>query len=307
MNRVFLFFFLLFLPTVTIGKINLVTTTPDLAWAARIIGGELVSVNSLLGGTEDPHHVDIVPTFVHQVSRADIVCQVGLSLEVGWMSRVISRSGNGRVQPGSPGHCVLGDYIEPLEIPQNRVDRSMGDVHSDGNPHFTMGPTFLHSGSRAIVDALIALRPDSREVFEKNYQELGATLSELRSRLKKQLDPVRGRVRLMEYHKELTYFAYDYGLSVLGTLEEVPGIPPSAGRLAERSRFAREQNAQLLISSLATPERVLKRFEGLSGVPFVRFPTMMTAAGDDSDYLKWQTRLVNLIVEKAVINDPKPE
>jgi zinc/manganese transport system substrate-binding protein len=289
------------------AKLRVVTTTPDIAWAARQIGGEHVEVISLLSGTEDPHHVDILPSFVAQVSRADVLCQVGLALESAWISRVITRSANSRVQPGSSGECILGNHIEALEVPTGRVNRSMGDVHSAGNPHFTLAPTYMIQGAQAIVHALSQGQPQHRELFEANFETLRKELQQLRLTLFERLSPYRQRIRLMEYHKELSYFAVDYELPLLGTLEEVPGIPPSAGRLSERSQHARQNQVQLVLASLATSERLLRRFQQLSGVAYAQFPTMMMASGSDSDYASWQKRLVDLIIEKALVDDPESE
>src|SRR5262245_7336772 len=107
MTRYLMIFLLTYVltPLLSEAKIRVITTVPDLAWAARKIGGENVDVSPLLNGTENPHYVDTVPDFIRQVADAQVVCIVGLQLEIGWMPKVLSRSGNARVQPGGAGYC----------------------------------------------------------------------------------------------------------------------------------------------------------------------------------------------------------
>ena len=139
----------LFTTPVFAESLRVVTTTTDLAWLTKQIGGDEVEVTSLLSGEEDPHYVDAVPRFIHLVANADIVCVVGMDLEIGWMPKVLSKSANAQVQPGGKGYCETGKGVEALDVITNDVDRSMGDVHPDGNPHFQLSP--LHMAQAGIL------------------------------------------------------------------------------------------------------------------------------------------------------------
>lgn len=277
------------------AKLNVIASSPDIAWALRAIGGQYVEVESLLEGSEDAHHVDIVPSFVQKVSRADLVCSTGLSLEIAWLPKVIARSNNKKLLSLN---CELGSRIQALEKGHGRVDRSMGDVHSDGNPHFTLSPTAMIQGLDVVVEALSQLKPEHAQDFKNNHDKTVLKLKNLLSELKSQLNGKHEHWRLMEYHREFSYFLQDYGLESLGSLEEIPGAPPSAGRLAERVQFAREFKVSLVLASQSAPERLLKRFSELSGIEVVIFPTMMESSGLLSDYFEWQRFMINEILKK---------
>ena len=109
---------LLLISSISYAKINVITTTTDLQWLTKQIGGEKVKVESLLNGTEDPHYLDAMPHFISKVANADMFCLVGLDLEVGWAPKILSRSGNKKVQPGGKGYCETGKRSRHLMFPQ---------------------------------------------------------------------------------------------------------------------------------------------------------------------------------------------
>jgi zinc/manganese transport system substrate-binding protein len=292
------FLFLLFSGN-SFATLKVVTTTPDLAWLVSKIGQEHVEVESLLTGSEDPHFVDVVPAFISKVMRADIVCSVGLDLEIGWLPRVLSRSARSHLQSGGKGLCVTGEAVSVLEKIEGRVDRSMGDVHSAGNPHFSLGPTYFGQAGQAVLEALIRNNPAQEEAFRKNYQTLIGDLKKLREELRHKLHSSKSKVSLMEYHKDFTYFFHDYGLNSHGAIEEVPGVPPAAGRIASLSAEAKNNEVRLVLASHVSPVRVLTRFCSLVGCSYIQLPTMMTVSGPFSDYFNLQRWLVDEILKHA--------
>ena len=128
------------LSATALAKVKVVTTIPDLAWVAAEVGGDHVETKALLRGNENAHFVDAVPEFTRLTADADVVCIAGLDLEVGYMPAVLTRSGNAKIQPGGAGYCEAGKSVQVLEKLTTAVDRSMGDVHPAGNPHFYLSP-----------------------------------------------------------------------------------------------------------------------------------------------------------------------
>lgn len=288
---------LLWIAPSALADVNVVTTIPELAWAAREIGGDDVSVISLLKGTENPHYVDAIPDFIAKAAKADVLCSVGLELEVGWLPKVLARSGNAKVQTGGEGFCETGRAIEVLDKPKGAVDRSMGDVHPDGNPHYWLSPTALAQGARAIRDALIRVDGARKAEYEANYSKLKTRLESIRDNHLQRLKPVSDVV-FMEYHQEFAYFFAAYGLSSAGSLEEKPGVPPSAGRIARVAKEAKGK-VRLLLASSTNPESTLKKFTEASGVPAVSLPVMSRTNGEPRDYEALQAALVNAILTKV--------
>ena len=286
------------------AAVRVVTTLPDLAWAAREIAGSHAEVSALLKGRENPHYVDTIPDFIRRVADAQVVCIVGLDLEIGWMPKVLARSGNAQVQPGGKGYCEAGKSVKVLEIPGGPVDRSMGDIHPFGNPHFWLSPRGMAESGEAIRDALTRVDPAHAEDYRKNHvalvKRLEALLTKNRARLTRALAGRTGPV-LIEYHKEFTYFLVAHGIRSAGSIEEKPGIPPSAGRIGEVALAAKAQKLKIALGGDYAPLKVMSRFTELSGIPHVRVPTSILTEGSPRTYEELQEAIVAPI-EKALAN-----
>lgn len=257
------------------AKIKVVTTLPDIAEVVSAIGGDSVEVQSLLLGTEDPHFADARPDYILKVNRADVVCAMGMDLEVGWLPKVLSKSGNSKVQEGGPGHCELGKSVQALSVPTGKLDRSLGDVHAHGNPHFNLSPSNLAEAGAEVLRVLSKALPQKTTDFEKNYDAFKDRMSRLQLELAKSVK----KVRVMEYHKEFTYFFNAYKIESAGSLEEKPGMPPSATRIAQMAKLAKESQVAVLFATPTAPHKVLERFHELSGIPVVVVPSYIQITG----------------------------
>ena len=283
------------------AQLNVVTTSQELKWAMEQIGGEDVVVTSLLTGHEDPHYIDAVPSHIQRVSRADIVCAIGMELEEGWLPKVLNRARNPKVLSNADGYCEFGRSLEnPIRDHDGNIDRSHGDVHASGNPHFWLGPADLAQAAKSGLNTLIAVNPQRAEYYLKNYQNFKQTLTRIEKRVEAILAQLENRdeLQFLEYHKELAYFFRAFGLVSRGALEEVPGVPPSAGRIARVAVDSKEHGVDLLIASTFYPRRHLERFQQISGISFLVHPVMMLDEGEFSDYEHLLVSLASEIVEK---------
>jgi zinc/manganese transport system substrate-binding protein len=289
-KKLFLSVAILFLSICAEAKLKVVTTLPDIAEIVRDVGGDQVEVSALLRGSEDPHYSDARPDYILKVNRADIVCSIGLELEIGWLPKVLQKSGNAKVQQGGLGYCELGKAIKPLEVPVGAIDRSLGDVHPMGNPHFYLSPHYMADAGQEVVRVLSLNLPDKAQMFQKNYDAFKARMTKLQADIQKQVKPDK----VMEYHKEFTYFFNTYGLNSAGSLEEKPGMPPSAARIAEVAKLAKDQKVAILFATPSAPHKILERFTELSGIPVATVPGYVQSSGDASNI----EALQNLIVKK---------
>ncbi len=259
----------------TPSALRALTTLPDLAEIIQTIGGERVQVQSLLTGHEDPHYVDARPDFVAQASRADLLCSMGLDLEVGWLPRVLSRSGNRSIQRGGPGFCEAGRSVRALDVPSGPIDRSMGDLHPHGNPHFNLSPRSMAQASEEVLRVMVGLRPEWQSEFESRQKDFVQSMVKLEEAVREKLQVLKtsGAAPLViEYHQEFTYFLRLYNIPSLGSIEEKPGVAPSAAHLAQVAQRARENSVRLALANPSSPRRTLRRFEQLSGVKVLRLP-----------------------------------
>jgi zinc/manganese transport system substrate-binding protein len=133
-------------------------TTPDLGALASAVGGDLVAVTTFVKGAEDPHFLEARPNMIRAASRADALIEVGLELEIGWLPLIVDNARNEAILPGAPGRIDASTVIDKLGVPQGTVDRSRGDVHAGGNPHFCADPVCGLRIARLLRDRFTALR-----------------------------------------------------------------------------------------------------------------------------------------------------
>ena len=285
---------------------TVVTTLPDFVWIAKELLGKDANVEALLSGHENPHYVDANPKAVLQVSKADVLCFVGLDLEVGYVPALISRSGNKKVHQGEAGYCDLSQGITVLGKEETPKDRSHGDVHPHGNPHYYLSPSSMVEATRymaTFLSGVSSLSKEQRDHIIKNRDRLTKMLTELKEELKGELASM-GKLKIYEYHKEFLYFAKDYGLEIAGSLEEKPGLAPSAARIAVVAQRAKQQQVQLLLAASYTPESHLRKFKELSGLPVLQVPTVMTK--ESRSYFDHQRSLVKLIKQSLTKKSKEP-
>src|SRR6266550_1870336 len=187
------------------AQLRVVATTPDLASVAKEIGGDRVSVVALAKPTEDPHFVDAKPSFIVTPNRADALIEGGAELELGWLPPLLENSRNSKIGAGAPGRIVASDGIRLLEIPTS-FDRSKGDIHSLGNPHFMIDPVSVKIVARNIANHFAQLDPKSAATYNANVAKFNATLDTKFAEWQKALAPYRG-AKIVTYHRDFIYLA----------------------------------------------------------------------------------------------------
>jgi zinc/manganese transport system substrate-binding protein len=211
-------------------KLSVVTTTPDLAALAREIGGDAVDVKALAKPTEDPHYVDAKPSHIVTLNRADVLIEGGAELEIGWLPPLLESARNAKIAAGAPGLIVASQGVRMLEIPAT-FDRSRGDVHPLGNPHFLLDPVNAKIIAAEIADHFSQVDPKSAELYNANLKKFTAALDLKLAEWQRQLAPFKG-AKIVTYHKDFVYLAERFNLEVAETLEPKPGIAPSPSHLA---------------------------------------------------------------------------
>lgn len=227
------------------ARLSLVATTPDLAALAKAVGGGAVDVKALAKPTEDPHFVDAKPSHIVTLNRADVLIEGGAELELGWLPPLLESARNSRIAMGAPGRIVASRGIRMMEVPVT-FDRSRGDVHALGNPHFLIDPLNAKIIAADIANHLSQVDPESADVFKTNLQTFNTTVDAKLAEWQKQLAPYRG-AKIVTYHRDFVYLAERFGLEVVETLEPKPGIAPSPAHLAQVISTMRAQNARVIL------------------------------------------------------------
>ncbi len=208
------------------AKLNVVATLPDFGAIAQEIGGDKIKVSTIARGTEDPHFVDARPSYIRVLNQADVLIEGGAELEIGWLPPLVNGARNSKILSDAPGHVILSHGIRLLEVPTGPVDRSMGDVHPLGNPHFSLDP-----GNGKIIAGILAetfTRLDSANAsyYASNLKKFTERLDKKLAEWAKLMEPYHG-TKVVTYHKSFTYFLERFGLELVGTIEPKPGVEPS--------------------------------------------------------------------------------
>jgi zinc/manganese transport system substrate-binding protein len=240
-------------------KLNVVTSTTDMAALTQEVGGDKVNVESIAKGYQDPHFVEAKPSFLLKLRQADLLISVGLQLEIGWLPPLITQSGNPRIQVGAPGYLDASQFAEILEIPQGTVTRAEGDVHPLGNPHYWLDPDNGRRIARGIAGKLSDLDPEDAAYFQQRIQDFDKRLTAAEQKWDSEMKPYRGR-KLVTYHRSFPNFAKHFGLDVIGYVEPRPGIPPTPSHTLELIQLMKRDNCRVVLVEpyfdLKTPQSI---------------------------------------------------
>jgi ABC-type Zn uptake system ZnuABC Zn-binding protein ZnuA len=211
-------------------KLRIVTSTTDLHAIAHAVGDKRISAMSIAAGYQDPHFVEAKPSFALQLGKADVFAYVGLDLEVGWMPTLLDAARNRRINRGGSGDVDVSRVIPVLDV-QATADRSMGDVHPRGNPHYWLHPENGKRIARLFRDKFSELDPEGTATYRANTARFEASIDSTARALAPMLASIRGQP-VVAYHTSWRYFQEFTGMNIVGFIEPKPGVPPSPSHLA---------------------------------------------------------------------------
>ncbi len=319
------------------SQLNVVTTLPDYAVFAKTIGGNRVSVTSIVRGDQDAHFIRPKPSFVDQVRNADVLIATGLDLEL-WVPTVVDKSGNTRVRSGQAGYVSAAEGMRLLEKPET-LSRAEGGVHIHGNPHVTHSPINMKIAARNIAYGLIKNDPEGKEFYLRNLRSLqdrldkrlfgeqlvnmfgGETLCHLAEKGKlidfleghefegkplteylggwlKEMLPLRG-TSVVTYHKNWVYFLQLFGMEEAATIEPRPGIPPSPRHVAGVTKLMRERRIGIVLAANYFDERKVRTVAARVDAEAVVVPLYVGGIPEATDYFELVDHWVDELIRAA--------
>src|SRR6185295_12272450 len=264
-------------------KLRVVATIPDLKSLVEAVGGDLVEVESLTRGTQNFHEAEVRPSMMLKLRRADAVVENGLDLDA-WADTAIEGSNNPEIIRGGRGRIEVSRGIEVLEVPSARVDRSMGDVHPRGNPHFSLDPGLAPAITQNIVDGLARVAPESRAAFEKNRAAFLAQLQQRMAEWTKTMEPLRGS-KVVVFHPDFIYLLTRFGLVQAGTVEDRPGIPPAPQHLVTLIRQMKEEKIKVILVEPWNDIKLANRVAEEAGAKALVMATAVGAVKGADNYI----------------------
>ena len=283
-------------PALAQSKLNVVTSTEDLASIAREVGGDRITVEALARGYQDPHFVEAKPSFILKLQKADVLIAVGRELEIGWLPPLIQQSRNGKIQPGADGYLDASLTAEILEIPTGQITRAMGDVNPLGNPHYWLDPENGKRIARAIAEKFSQLRAGDRPVFEQRLADFTTRLDAAEKRWLAQMAPYKG-TKMVTYHRSFPNFAERFGLDIVGYVEPRPGIPPTPQHTLDLVNEMKRQNVKLVLVEpyfdLKTPNAIGRD----TGAQVLVVPPSVGGVKEVTDYFKLFDYDVSIVID----------
>ena len=276
-------------------KLRVVATTTDLKTLTETVGGDLVDVEVLARGNQNAHDLEVRPSLMVKVRRADLLVTNGLELDQ-WAEVVVQGANNPKVIPGAPGRVDASQGLLVLEVPTARVDRSMGDVHPVGNPHYTLDPGLASTITGNILEGLARVAPQHRATFERNRKEFLGRLEQAMTRWTALIGPYRG-TRVIVDHNMWVYFLTRFGLVQAGSIEERPGIPPTPGHLTKLIALMKDGHVTIILSAPWSDQKLAERVAQEAGAKVVLMASAVGAVKGTDSYLDMIDYNVKAVVQ----------
>lgn len=263
-------FLLIFLPLTLTAKLNIAVSYPYIGALLHEIAKDKVDITVLAKGNWDPHFVVPRPSLISKLRRSDALIMNGAQLEIGWLPPLIRRAANTKVNPNAQSFLNLSHQIELIQKPQS-VDRSLGDVHPDGNPHFHLDPNKILTLAQKISDFLVRIDALNQQEYEKNREMFTQKWKRHLLRWKEVMKDKRG-MKVIQFHDNLAYFNRAYGLKSIATIEPLPGIPPSSRHTLELIGLIKADNPCCILHDVYHSTKTAEYLADKTGIKLIIMP-----------------------------------
>ncbi|MCX5919202.1 MAG: zinc ABC transporter substrate-binding protein [Deltaproteobacteria bacterium] len=273
------------------AKLNVVTTLQWIGSLANDIGKDKIKITTLVKPDQDPHYVEAKPSMILEVRRADLLLFNGLELEIGYLSVLVESSRNPKIQPGTPGYFDCSQFVEVIEKPEV-VNRSMGDVHPLGNPHYHLSPRNTYRVTEGIAEVLRTLDPGNAAFYRGN---LTAWQEKFREKEKQWREYSLKGKKFIAYHKFFEYLANEFGFEIIAYVEPKPGIPPSAGWVERIIEMAKRMKPDAILTTPYYGTREVIFLSQKSGVKYIVVPHDVGATPAGKDWFSLMDQVLGLL------------
>ncbi len=300
MKKLLLIFIFLLPTTPAFAKLKVVTTTPDLASIAQELGKDLVEAKSLARGEQDYHFLEPKPSYIVQVSQADLLIVVGMDLESGWLPVLLTQSRNSKIQKGQKGYLDASENIQALDVPTQALDRSMGDVHPQGNPHYWLNPENGLRIAQSIAQRLSEVDANNAKLYQQNLESFQKNLNDKLKAWQNIKVKLQGK-KIITQHKSFSYFAQWAGLQERAYIEPKPGIPPSPSHLVKVIQTIQNEKIPLLLIENYYDSKAAKELSSKTGAKLLILPCSVGGEASIKSYTDLFDHLLNRI--SGVLNE----
>ena len=259
------------------AELHVFACEPEWEALAKAIGGDRVDAYSATTALQDPHYIQARPSLIARVRAADLIVCSGAQLEIGWLPVLLQKGSNPKVQPGTPGFLEASAFVRRLEVPA-AVDRALGDIHPEGNPHIQMNPHNISQVAKVLAERMAGLDASGADAYRAGLDDFLKRWDTAMAAWEARAAPLRGR-RVIAHHKSWAYLENWLGLQEVGTLEPVAGLPPTASHLAELLARVGQGGADCILRTPFQEDRPSQWLSERSGIPALMLP--LTVGGSE--------------------------
>jgi zinc/manganese transport system substrate-binding protein len=292
-------------PRVAQANLKIVTTTTDFADLARQIGGDKVEVHSVMKGPENVHNVMAKPTEMVFLNKADLFVHSGLDAEP-WRDNLLKGARNPKVLSGKPGNVDMSAGIELKEVPTGKIDRSMGDVHAYGNPHYTANPANAQRMAVTLTKAMAEVDPANAELYKANARKVVTDIADVHRALKEKFAPYAG-LKVVTYHKAWEYFASSFDLNIVTTIEPKPAITPSPAEIKRTIDTMKAEGVKVVIVETYNSFDQAKAVADQAGASVVVLPDHVDGVKEANSYQNLFRYDIDKLIETAKAAGVQPK
>lgn len=261
---------LLTLPGVSLASLNVFACEPEWAALAKALGGDKLTLYAATTSMQDPHHIQARPSLIAKARRADLLICSGAELEAGWLPLLLRKSANAKIQQGQPGSFLAADFVKKMGVPE-KIDRSLGDVHAEGNPHIHTNPDHVLTVAKALARRLAELDNDNADFYLSRLTNFETHWASSILGWKEKTASIRA-ANIVTHHTYWTYLNQWLGMNVIATLEPVPGVSPSSSHLAKLKKQLAQRDIKMILRVNYASERPAHWLADQINVPVVALP-----------------------------------
>lgn len=267
MNKLLL---LLLLPLTLFAHLNIAVSYPYIGAITKSIGGKHIKTVILAKGNWDPHFVVPRPSLISKMRNADALIMNGAQLEIGWLPALLRRAANSKTKVGAKSFLNLSHYVELINKPTT-VDRSGGDIHPDGNPHFHLDPKNIIVLAKTIEKFLISIDSEHADIYQANYENFSASWEKKMKIWQEKMASKKG-MKVIQFHNNLAYFNKAYGLDNIGTIEPLPGIPPSSRHIIKTIKLIKDKEPCCILHDVYHSTKTAEFIRDKTGIKIILMP-----------------------------------
>lgn len=278
--------------SIAYADVKVVTTTTIIYDLVKNIGKDKVDVDYLCRGNQDPHFLEVMPSYMLKLRKADMVFKIGLDLEK-WLPQLIDGSRNTNIKI-----IDLSENIEKKEVPTTKMDASHGDVHPYGNPHYYLDPLDVKIMAKEVYDALATEDPENSAYYKSNFDEFNKSLDSKIAKWAKKMQKVKN-TPIVFFHSSWIYFADQYGIKIAGYVEPKPGIPPTPSHNAEIINLIKKSGIKIIVMENYYSDSAPNQIAELTGVKVLKVPVGIYGMDGIDSYFKMMDYIVDQIVKNS--------